>query len=124
MRKAHYIFAVLVTGLGCDRGRSDTESRIVAEMSATLNPVAVISIVGIDTLSDSAWIHRLQPEPDGGSVAFLFADPMKGVSRGLGLVETSGTPGPHLVWPDSVNSFWWSGAHQLSFNAGTGQGVR
>lgn len=124
MRKARYIFAVLVTGLGCDRGRSDTESRTVAEMSATLNPVAVIQVVGIDTLSDSAWIHRLQPEPDGGSVAFLFADPAKGIVGGLGLIEASGAQAAQLAWPDSVTAFWWSGAHQLSFTSGTGQGVR
>ena len=124
MRREFLFLCISTLLIGCLGNSEDAEPSVASGLATTTSPLVTISIVGIDTLSDSAWIHRLQPEPDGGSVAFLFADPMKGVSRGLGLVETSGTPGPHLVWPDSVNSFWWSGAHQLSFNAGTGQGVR
>lgn len=124
MRKAHYILGVLFTGLGCASDRGDIESRTTAGMSASLSPLAVIQVVGVDTLSDSASIHRLQPEPDGGSIAFLFADPVKGIIGGLGLIEASGAQAARLVWPDSVTAFWWSGAHQLSFTSGTGQGVR
>jgi len=124
MRKAHYIFGVLFMGLGCASDRNDAESTTVSSLSASLSPVAVIQVVGIDTLSDSASIHRLQPEPDGGSVAFLFADPVKGIVGGLGLIEASGVQTAQLAWPDSVTAFWWSGAHQLSFTSGTGQGVR
>lgn len=109
---------------GCTSGQDSTKASVASGLTATASPLATISIVGIDTLSDSAWIRRLQPEPDGGSVAFLFADPAKGITRGLGLVESSGQSVAQLAWPDSVRTFWWSGAHQLSFTAGTGQGVR
>lgn len=114
--------AVLLTG--CGSNQDDTKTATAGGLVATSSPLAAIGLVGIDTLSDSAWIRRLQPEPDGGSVAFLFADPAKGISRGLGLVEASGGPASQLAWPDSVTAFWWSGPHQLSFTAGTGQGVR
>jgi len=80
--------------------------------------------MGADSLSDSASIHFLQPEPDGGSIAFLFADPSKGVTNGLGLIQTTAGQLAQLVWPDSVATLWWSGPHELSFIAGTGQRVR
>ena len=124
MRKARYIFGILITGLACVSDRNDAESRPGSVLSASLSPIAVIQAVGIDTLSDSAWIQRLQPEPDGGSVAFLFADPGKGIVGGLGLIGASGAQTAQLAWPDSVKAFWWSSAHQLSFTSGTGQGVR
>lgn len=92
--------------------------------SAAVEPIATVTSIGMDTLSDSARIHALAPEPDGSSIAFLFGDPAKGVSRGLGLVQIGGTSTtPLLAWPDSVSQVWWSGPHQLSFTAGTGQGV-
>jgi hypothetical protein len=115
------IFALLA---GCISNQDDAKPPVASGLGATTSPLASVNTVGLDTLSDSAWIHRLQPEPDGGSVAFLFADPAKGVSRGLGIIEASGTERAQLAWPDSVTSFWWSGPHQLSFTAGTGQGVR
>ena len=124
MRKELRFLCVSAVLTGCMSSGDDIDSARASGLVATTSPLATVSVVGIDTLSDSASIQRLQPEPDGGSVAFLFADPGKGVSRGLGLVETSGTSGPQLVWPDSVNSFWWSGTHQLSFTSGTGEGVR
>jgi hypothetical protein len=124
MRRELLCLCVPALIVGCMRDDDSAEPSVASGLTATTSPLATIGAVGIDTLSDSAWIHRVQPEPDGGSVAFLFADPAKGVSRGLGLVDASGTPGPQLVWPDSVHSFWWSGPHQLSFNSGTGQGVR
>ncbi len=109
---------------GCVGQDRDARTAVASQLATVTSPLAMIGVVGIDTLSDSAWIHRLQPEPDGGSVAFLFADPAKGISRGLGVVESTGTAGAQLAWPDSINAFWWSGPHQLSFTAGTGQGVR
>jgi hypothetical protein len=124
MRRAILFLYVSATLAGCTSDDKRAGTSTASGLGMTTSPLATISIVGIDTLSDSAWIHRLQPEPDGGSVAFLFADPVKGITRGLALVESSGTSNPQLVWPDSVNSFWWSGAHQLSFTSGTGQGVR
>lgn len=124
MGRALLCLCISATLAGCTGDDKHAESPVALGLVVTTSPIATVGVVGIDTLSDSAWIHRLQPEPDGGSVAFLFADPAKGISRGLALVESSGTSAPQLVWPDSVNSFWWSGAHQLSFNSGTGQGVR
>lgn len=108
----------------CVNDGDNTKSVAAAGLTLMTNSLAVITVVGMDTLSDSASIHRVQPEPDGGSVAFVFADPAKGITSGLGLVNLSGAPTAHLAWPDSVTSFWWSGAHQLSFTAGTGHGVR
>lgn len=110
--------------LSCINKQEDAKSLPASSFSVTTSPITTINIVGIDTLSDSASIHRVQPEPDGSSVAFLFADPAKGITSGLGLVQTSGSAPAQLAWPDSVISFWWSGPHQLSFTAGTGQGVR
>jgi hypothetical protein len=124
MHRALLLAGIPVLLTGCIGKQDNTESPVASRLTTTTSSLATIGIVGMDTLSDSAWVHRVQPEPDGGSVAFLFADPTKGITRGLGLVETSGTPRAQLAWPDSVSSFWWSGAHQLSFTAGTGQGVR
>src|SRR5687768_1196476 len=120
---------LLVTGIsviitGCVGEQEKIKASAASRLTTTTTSLAAITVVGIDTLSDSAWIHHVQPEPDGGSIAFLFADPANGITRGLGLVESSGTVGAQLAWPDSVTSFWWSGTHQLSFTAGTGQGVR
>ncbi|MGQ0712612.1 MAG: hypothetical protein ACT4PJ_02650 [Gemmatimonadaceae bacterium] len=83
----------------------------------------MVSSIGADTLSDSARIIRLAPEPDGQSVAFTFADPAKGITRGLGIGQASSSQASQLAWPDSVTAFWWSAPHELSFIAGTGQGV-
>jgi hypothetical protein len=82
-----------------------------------------VTTIGVDTVSDSAWISHIKPEPDGASVAFIFADPAKGTTRALGIVQISGTQTSQLVWPDSVMSVWWGGPHELRFTAGTGQGV-
>jgi hypothetical protein len=123
MRSASGFVGLLAVLAACMKDGNETKSSRATGLAVTTSSLAVVGIVGMDTLSDSASIHRLQPEPDGGSVAFLFADPAKGITRGLGLVNLSGTPAAHLAWPDSVRSFWWSGAHQLSFMAGTGRGV-
>jgi len=109
--------------LACAVEREDTKPTARLAMDATISPVASIQAVGIDTLSDSASIQQVKPEPDGGSVAFLFTDPAKGIRSGLGLVSTATNQRAQLAWPDSVTAFWWSGPHQLSFTAGTGQGV-
>ena len=124
MRQSLLWISISAMLAGCSSHQDDAEASVALGLVATTSPLATISVVGVDTLSDSAWIQRLQPEPDGGSVAFLFADPAKGITRGLGLVESSGRSAAQLAWPDSVSAFWWSGAHQLSFTAGTGQGVR
>jgi hypothetical protein len=108
----------------CAVEREDRKAAAELRLDAVISPVASIQAVGIDTLGDSASIQQIRPEPDGGSVAFLFADPAKGIRDGLGLVSTTPSQAAQLAWPDSVTAFWWSGPHQLSFTAGTGQGVR
>lgn len=124
MQRESWLMTIIAILLACVGDQESARSSRPVRLEATTSSLAVISIVGMDTLSDSASIHRLRPEPDGGSIAFVFADPAKGITQGLGLVEASGTATAQLAWPDSVSSFWWSGAHQLSFAAGTGQGVR
>lgn len=110
--------------IGCTGSAEKESAPIASSFSSIATPIATISTIGADSLSDLGSIHSLQPEPDGGSIAFAFADPPKGVTGGLGLVETSGGQTAQLVWPDSVATFWWSAPHELSFITGTGQGVR
>ena len=109
---------------GCIADQNDAERRPASTFTAQAQPVATITLIGMDTLSDSARIYQLEPEPDGGSIAFLFTDPAKGVTQALGIVQTSGSHQAQLGWPDSVASVWWSNPHQLTFTAGTGRGVR
>ena len=123
MRRLSSRTLALASLLACAIERKDTKPTAQLAMDATISPVASIQTVGIDTLSDSATIQQVKPEPDGGSVAFLFTDPAKGIRSGLGLVSTATNQRAQLAWPDSVTAFWWSGPHQLSFTAGTGQGV-
>ena len=124
MPRALLSLGVSLLLLSCLNDQEDAKAPVASSFSVVTSPVSTITIVGIDTLSDSASIHRVLPEPDGSSIAFLFADAAKGITRGLGVVQASGSSGAQLAWPDSVTSFWWSGPHQLSFTAGTGQGVR
>lgn len=124
MQRTLSLLGVWILSAGCTSNQDTTKVSTASMLTVAMHPLATVGIVGIDTLTDSASIHRLRPEPDGSSVAFLFADPGKGITGGLGLVQASGSSGAQLAWPDSVISFWWSGPHQLSFTAGTGQGVR
>ena len=117
------IAAASVT-VGCLGDESSTERSAASRFTAVAEPIATITAVGADTLSDSARVLQLEPEPDGRSIAFVFADPAKGVSRALALAQITGTHSVQLVWPDSVLSVWWASPHQLSFTAGTGKGVR
>lgn len=116
--------AISVIGSTCVDSTDDTQRTSSSTFSATVTPIATISFIGADTLSDSARIYRLEPEPDGGSIAFLFADPVKGITAGLGILQVSGNQAAQIGWPDSVLAVWWSKPHQLSFTAGTGQGIR
>ena len=124
MQKTLSLLVSCAISANCTSNRDDVKSPTAAAFTVLASPVATITVIGADTLSDSARIHHLEPEPDGGSIAFLFADPAKGVTRGLGISQAAGSQIPQLAWPDSVISVWWSGPHQLSFTAGTGQGVR
>ena len=118
------LLAISAISTGCINTRDDAKRPAPSAFTAAADPIATVTVIGADTLGDSARIHHLIPEPDGRSIAFLFADPAKGVTRGLGIVQASGGQPPQLGWPDSVTSVWWSGPHQLSFTAGTGRGVR
>jgi hypothetical protein len=113
----------LIAG-SCTSDQAATNRPTSSVFTVEVSPIARITFIGADTLSDSARIHQLEPEPDGGSVAFLFADPAKGITQGLAIVQASGDQRAQVGWPDSVLSVWWSNPHQLSFTAGTGQGVR
>jgi hypothetical protein len=126
MRAALRLLAIPVAcaiTISCIATQEESERRTASTFSAESQPVATITLLGADTLSDSTRIYQLEPEPDGGSVAFLFADPAKGVTQGLGILQTSQGRQAQLGWPDSVTSVWWSNPHQLSFTAGTGRGV-
>lgn len=127
MRSASLLFGICVTAAvasNCVSNQDDDKQRTASVFTVTVNPIATITFIAADTLSDSAQVYQLAPEPDGRSIAFVFSDPAKGVTRGLGLVQISSSQPAQLGWPDSVLSVWWSGAHQLSFTAGTGRGVR
>jgi hypothetical protein len=122
MRKLSWLAILSSIVTGCT-GREGTSQRSISTFSALAEPLVTITTIGIDTVSDSASISQIKPEPDGKSIAFVFADPAKGATRALGIVQTSGSQNSQLVWPDSVTSVWWSGPHEMRFTAGTGQGV-
>jgi hypothetical protein len=122
MRKT-LVLTALIAFVGCEAGRNEMRETSISAFHAVAEPLVTVSTIGVDTVSDSASISHVRPEPDGESVAFIFADPAKGITRALGIVQTSGPQVSQLVWPDSVMSVWWSGPHELRFTAGTGQGV-
>src|SRR5688500_19873301 len=59
-------------------------------------------IVGADTLSDSARVVRVIPEPDGDGVIVMFTDPARRISSGLAIVDRR-MANPQLLWPDSAS---------------------
>jgi hypothetical protein len=91
--------------------------------AAPVRARSTVRALGADTLSEGARIVRLVPEPDGRTVAVLFADSASGVVSGLGL-NTLGEDRMQLLWPDSVTNVWWSGPHAVAFTTRTGRGVR
>ncbi len=112
---------MLLTGCGGDRsGKEATEP---GELLARVTSRFPLRTIGLDTLSDSARIVRLFPEPGRGAVAFTFTDPLQGISRGLGILSQTRDSAPRLGWPDSVSSVHWRDSHRLVFTAGTGNGV-
>jgi hypothetical protein len=113
--------------IGCALALACT-SRDTAERAPT-GPVeahdverASLRFIALDTLSDSARILALIPEPDGDAVAFTFADPARAITAGLGILDRA-RPIPQLVWPDSTTQVRWRGSHELVFSAGTGESV-
>lgn len=124
MPRVTSLLVISVIAASCIGSPDDTKPPVPSALTVTADPIATVTVIGADTLGDSAQIHHLVPEPDGRSIAFLFADPTKGITQALGIIQASGGQPPQLGWPDSVTSVWWSGPHQLSFTAGTGRGVR
>ena len=124
MKDTLWLLGTCAIALSCMSGEKGATSARTSTFSVVVEPFATVNLIGADTLSDSARILELYPEPDGGSVTFRFMDPVKRVSSGLGIVQASGTRQAQLVWPDSVVSAWWAGPHELGFIAGTGTGVR
>ena len=84
---------------------------------------ATIQVVGSDTLSDSARITRVLPEPDGDGIVAQFAEPARRVTAGLAIIDRR-MANPQLLWPDSVTGVWWTGSHMLAFTTTTGRGIR
>ena len=110
--------------LSCTSSEEETKTSRASTFNVAIGPFATVDVIGTDTLSDSARILELYPEPDAGSFVFRFADPGKHITSGLGIVQTSGNRQAQLIWPDSVLSVWWGSPHELGFTSGTGSGVR
>jgi len=120
------VFAILLLLLFMACQRSDNEpasqaSSSGAALSITTERRGNLQIVGADTLSESARILALFPEPDGAAIAFTFADSASNVSSALGLLD-SGKESAQLIWPDSVANVDWPGSHKLSWTASSTRG--
>ena len=125
MRRAHGVLPVTLLMLAgaCEQApekvqlESNAESFFIEQDS-----LASIRHIGRDSLSDSAYVVRLVPEPDGQTVAIVFADPAQGISAGLALLEPA-SQRVELVWPDSVGEVWWGADHRLVFQSTGTMGV-
>ena len=90
-------------------------------LSITTERRGNLQIVGADTISESARVLALFPEPDGAAIAFTFADSANSVSSALGLLD-SGKESAQLIWPDSVANVDWPATHKLSWTASNSRG--
>ena len=124
MRRIFWLVGIGVGVLSCVNSKEEARPSRTSAFTVAIEPFATVNVIGPDTLSDSARILELHPEPDEGSIAFRFADPVKRITSALGIVQASGNRQAQLVWPDSVLSVWWGNPHELGFIAGTGTGVR
>src|SRR5687768_9411284 len=106
-----------------DAPESRPSATPVTALTAHTTQRATIQVVGSDTLSDSARITKVLPEPDGDGVVAQFADPARRVTAGLAIVDRR-MANPQLLWPDSVTGVWWTGSHMLAFTTTTGHGIR
>ena len=118
--------ALAITACDSPRGAGQGEKSAGAgggsALAVTTTQRTVLRAVARDTLSDSARIVRVVPEPDGDAVAVVFADPERRIRAGLGIAQRDSTPA-QLLWPDSVTTVWWSGTHAISFSTETGRGA-
>jgi hypothetical protein len=127
MRIALAILSAAICGtliFGCRDARDDAAPAAgVTALTTHTTQRAAFEIVGADTLSDSARILRILPEPDGDGIVAMFAEPARRVSAGLGIIDRR-MAHPQLLWPDSVTDVWWVSSHTLAFATTTGQGIR
>jgi hypothetical protein len=117
------LLLVTVAAACSDTGESGARVAPATTLSVHVTQRASFTVVGADTLSDSARIVRIIPEQDGDGLIALFADPARRVSAGLAIIDRR-MEHPQLIWPDSVTSVWWTGPHRLAFTTATGQGTR
>lgn len=99
-----------------------TDTIPVAELEAPTSLRVMAQQIGQATLSDSARIERIFPEPDGDAIAFIVSDPAQPVEAALAIHDAR-MDTAQLLWPDSVTEAWWAGDHTLAFTAGTGRGA-
>lgn len=92
------------------------------ELEAPTTLRVVAQQIGEATLSDSARIEQIFPEPDGDAVAFLIADPGQRVQAGLA-IHDGRMESAQLLWPNGVTDAWWTGDHTLAFTTSTGRGA-
>lgn len=127
MKSPHYRFlGGLLLLAACARDDTRPNESAAGSTAASVPGLVITTgergstrIIGTDTLSDSARIIAVAPEPDGDAIAFTFADAARGISAGLGILERQRQL-PQVIWPDSVGGAWWSGPHELTFVAAIG----
>ena len=125
LRHAAFVMVALAAVAGCREGGEKIQADPPSpSFFIALDSLTSVRYIGADSLSDSAAVRRLIPEPDGRSIAVVFADPALDIESGLLLLEPDRQL-VRLVWPDSVGAVWWSGEHRLAFQSSTGTtGVR
>lgn len=113
--------AILITA--CDReGESVSRRTPGTPLQVHITQRSAFQTVASDTLSDSARVLGIHPEPDGDALVVLYSEPGR-VSTGLAIVDRK-MPAPQLLWPDSVTSVFWTGPHTLAFRTTQGGGIR
>ena len=122
-RRIAFIIGFVAIGAGCERRGGEPAARDASGLLIHRTERATIRRLERDTLSESARILRLAPEPDGDAIAVLFTDTARGIEAGLSL-SARRSDVAQLLWPDSVVTLWWSGPHELSFTTRTGRDVR
>jgi hypothetical protein len=113
--------ATLVIGCQQDIPRDDAALSVTLRVHTTQR--TSFDSIGLDTLSDSATVRRLTPEPDGEAIVALISDPHRGVSSALVIADRRRSR-PELLWPDSVTAVSWIGVHRLAFSTRSGVGIR
>lgn len=115
--------AAALLAAGCTLAEREQTAKDAGVPDVSVQSRVTITHLGSTPVSDSATISAVVPEADGEAIAVIVSDPLNAVRGALVLVDgrRGGTP---LVWPDSVRTVWWSGAHELAFTTATGSGAR